>query len=151
MTCSDCHESNQLTDPNGPHGSAASFVLKGPQTTWDETLVNGVTMPANAFCSNCHNTSWGTSSSRFPLHSRTEHAIPCFNCHSAIPHGGPRPGFLNAMVGINTVNLVSYPDYDNAAPYARPGTGRRLYLVSYPASNTAAWLRPNCGCDGTAH
>ena len=27
------------TDPNGPHGSAARFILKGPNTTWNSAVV----------------------------------------------------------------------------------------------------------------
>ncbi len=149
MTCSDCHGSDQTTDPNGPHGSAAKFVLKGPATAWNNTILNGASMPSNVFCSNCHNTSWSTS--RFTNHGISNHGIPCFNCHSAIPHGAPRPGFLNPMAGTNTTNLPAIAGYDNAAPYAQPGTGSRLYLVSYPATSASSWSQGNCGCNGSGH
>ena len=151
MTCSDCHESDTTTDPNGPHGSAARFILKGPQTTWNNTLVNGSSMPANAFCSNCHNTSWSTS--RFTAHSRSDHFVACFNCHAAIPHGGPRPGILVAPAGAAAGVGGSIAGWDNAAPYfgLTAASGDKLYIQSYPSNRTNTWNQGNCGCNGTNH
>ncbi len=151
MTCSDCHESNNAADPNGPHGSTAGFILRGPNTAWNNTIVNANTMPATVFCANCHPTSWANS--RFNQHSRADHYIPCFNCHSAIPHGSPRPGFLNNMAPTAASANVggNIAGYDNAAPYAQPGAGNRLYLASYPVNNTTQWAQANCGCNGTGH
>jgi hypothetical protein len=39
--------------------------------------------------------------------------------------------------------------WDNAAPYWQGGTTNRLYLKSYPATNTTAWSGSNCGCNGS--
>ena len=151
MTCSDCHESDTTTDPNGPHGSAARFILKGPQTTWNSTLVNGSAMPSNAFCSNCHNTSWSTS--RFTQHSRNDHYVACFNCHAAVPHGGPRTGILVAPAGAATAVGGSIAGWDTASPYfgLTSASGSKLYLQSYPSNRTTTWSQGNCGCNGTGH
>ena len=153
MTCTDCHASDLTTDPNGPHGSAAKFILKGPNTVWNDTLVTTSTgMPANTFCINCHNQAY--TGGRFTggsLHTRGNHLIACFNCHAAVPHGGPRPGLLVAGAGAATAVGGAIAGWDTAAPYWQGGTTDRLYLKTYPASNTAAWDRPNCGCDGTGH
>lgn len=143
MTCSDCHASDGLTDPAGPHGSAAAFLLKGPNTQWNASLVGTESgMPDGTFCINCHDQ--GFSNTRFPDHVTVDkHRVPCFSCHSAIPHGTSRPGLLVGMDG-------SYGDATtDVLPY-RQGTPV-LFIKSYPADNTTAWSRPDCGCNGTRH
>jgi predicted CxxxxCH...CXXCH cytochrome family protein len=153
MTCTDCHESDVTTDPNGPHGSAARFLLKGPNTTWNNTIaVSGSTgMPAGTFCINCHNQNF--SGGRFTNHTNGRHNIACMNCHAAIPHGGPRMGILVAPAGAAAA-AGTFPgpvaNWDTTAPYSNPGSGSRLYLKSYPTA-TGAWAQSNCGCGGTGH
>jgi len=146
MACSDCHESDGVADLNGPHGSSASFILKGPNTTWNTTLTTASTgMPAGTFCANCHSPTF--AGSRFPDHTRSEHRIACTGCHVLIPHGAARPGLLIAVgTGGTPVGGVATTD---VAPYA---TGARLGLKSYPANNTANWTQGNCGCNSnTSH
>jgi hypothetical protein len=152
MTCTDCHESSATTDPNGPHGSASKFILKGPNTAWNASLTTGTGMPAGTFCANCHNASF--TGSRFTAHTRSDHRIPCFNCHAAIPHGGPRPGMLVNAAGTSnscapTGGVIA--GWDTTAPYFRGGTSNRLCVKSYPTSNTASWAQSNCGCNGSGH
>ncbi len=150
MACTDCHASDTTTDPSGPHGSAANFILKGPNTTWNSSvtsLANSAWMPAGTFCLNCHNNS--TTNSRFTNHSRNDHSIPCFNCHVAIPHGSEHPGLLHSAAGRGSG--VPAPTVVNSAPYMRATTGSRLYIASYPTSSTPGWGRNNCGCDGSGH
>jgi hypothetical protein len=157
MTCSDCHESDTTTDPSGPHGSAAKFILKGPNTLWNSTLTTASSgMPASTFCINCHNQAF--TSSRFnPAnaladgHVKSNHRVTCFSCHSAIPHGAPRPGLLNSAAGVATGVPAMYAGYDNAWPYYQGGTTNKLYLKAYPANNTTNWEQSNCGCNGTGH
>jgi hypothetical protein len=151
MACTDCHASDTTTDPNGPHGSAAKFILKGPNTLWNNTLVGTSTgMPASTFCINCHEQAF--TNSRFATHvSRSNHRLACFNCHAAIPHGGPRPGMLVAIAGANANVGGTIAGWDTAAPYSQGGSGNKLYIVSYPANNTAGWAQSNCGCNGTGH
>jgi predicted CxxxxCH...CXXCH cytochrome family protein len=170
MTCSDCHASDQPGDPTGPHGSAAVFLLKGPNTAWSSALVTTSSgMPANTFCINCHEQDFGAASggaraSRFAPngtlsdgHVKGEHSIACFNCHSAIPHGGPRPGLLVAIKGVRATSPAPPPviaDWDQTAPYyqgtaAVDATKNGLYLKSYPATNATDWSYSNCGCNNT--
>ena len=126
---------------------------QGTEHRLSDTLVTTSTgMPANTFCINCHNQAY--TGGRFTggsLHTRGNHLIACFNCHAAVPHGGPRPGLLVAGAGAATAVGGAIAGWDTAAPYWQGGTTDRLYLKTYPASNTAAWDRPNCGCDGTGH
>jgi hypothetical protein len=151
MTCSDCHASDTSTDPGGPHGSAAKFVLRGPNTKWDSTIILATTAPAGTFCLNCHSATF--TGSRFPGHTNGNHTgrVPCLNCHAAIPHGGPRMGMLNPAAGTNATNLPAIAGWDGAAPYWGGTTTNRLYLVSYPATPTTSWAQSNCGCNGTGH
>ena len=63
LVCSDCHKSDSPTDPEGPHGSAARWVLRKLDLTisynwWDGSNVVTVTPNSGAgpdtFCHNCH-------------------------------------------------------------------------------------------------
>ena len=38
MTCSDCHESDTVHRPNGPHGCGEQVHPQGPNTTWNSSL-----------------------------------------------------------------------------------------------------------------
>jgi predicted CxxxxCH...CXXCH cytochrome family protein len=156
MTCTDCHESETAADPNGPHGSSASFILKGPNTTWNIGLVMTSTgMPAGTFCANCHDAN--LTNTRFPDHTRGDHRtrsgnpVPCFNCHAAVAHGGPRPGMLNAGAGAATAVGGAISGWDNVSPYWQGSATNRLYIHSYPTSGTVDWQESNCGCNGTGH
>jgi hypothetical protein len=150
MTCSDCHGSDTTTDPLGPHGSGANFILRGPNTTWNSSVTLGSSIPAGTFCLNCHASTF--TNSRFPDHSRSNHFVPCFNCHAAIPHGGPRMGMLVAGAGAATGVGGTITGWDTTAPYWGMGTSsNKLYIASYPANNTTNWGQSNCGCNGTGH
>lgn len=156
MTCTDCHESETTTDPNGPHGSTAAFILKGPNTAWNNTLLATTTsMPAGTFCANCHSATWANS--RFQgtttdnHFGRSAHRVACWNCHARVPHGGPRPGMLVAPAGANANVGGTIAGWDATPPYSSPGSGSRLYIVSYPTNNTTEWQQRNCGCNGTGH
>ncbi len=147
MTCSDCHGSDSTTDPSGPHGSAAKFLLRGPNTLWNGTLkLSSSGMPAGTFCANCHSASFANS--RFTSHTSNHSSAVCFDCHAAIPHGGPRPGMLVSPVGVNTANVpAQMADWDLNSTYAT--TGAKCYILSYPSTNTTNWSSSNCGCNGT--
>ena len=132
MTCTDCHESDTTTDPNGPHGSTAGFLLRGPNTAWNATIVTSGTapnMPNGTFCANCHSQTF--ASSRFVGSTgdnhfgRSDHRRSCFNCHAAIPHGGPRPGMLVAGAGASANVGGVIAGWDQTSPYwrGRPPTG----------------------------
>ena len=151
MTCTDCHESDNTADPNGPHGSAAGFILRGPNTTWSAAVTLGSSIPAGTFCLNCHQNTY--TNSRFPDHSRNNHYVACWNCHARVPHGGPRPGMLVAGAGGATGVGGTIAGWDTTAPYWGLGTtsADKLYIVSYPANNTTNWSQSNCGCNGTGH
>jgi hypothetical protein len=140
MTCTDCHESDVTTDPNGPHGSGAKFILKGPNTKWDATVtMTSSGMPAGTFCANCHAAAF--TNSRFPGHTNGHHNRPCFACHVTIPHGS---GHMGLLVSVGTPPDGAKPT--DAAPYA---SGAQLGIGSYPTA-TGNWANNNCGCGSVA-
>ncbi len=158
MRCTDCHSSDRTADPGGPHGSAAKYLLKGPNTEWNAGITLANRANYKIFCANCHNVgtfnksrfSWdflGTSGNNHTSnHNNSNMRVQCFACHSAIPHGGPRPGGLIAPAGAGA-GIPAQTAYDTSPPYSM-GTGYRLGLVSYPVTG---WDKPNCGCDGLIH
>jgi predicted CxxxxCH...CXXCH cytochrome family protein len=154
MTCTDCHESNSTTDPNGPHGSTAAFILKGPNIAWNaSSAATSTGMPGGVFCSNCHSTTWASSRFTGTQHySRSAHRVACMNCHARVPHGGPRPGILIAPAGAASGVGGTIAGWDTTAPYFNNATtGSRLYIASYPSGQASAWGQSNCGCNGTGH
>lgn len=65
LTCNDCHESRTSGDPQGPHGSANQWILKGVDTSVTVTIADGTVLTPNTnitntwvlshyFCYNCH-------------------------------------------------------------------------------------------------
>jgi len=149
MTCSDCHASDSAADPRGPHGAASKFMLKGPNTAWDGNVSwpgnRGLTGSQGIFCFNCHDP--GFANTRFGNHLDTwDHGMSCQTCHSAVPHGGPRPGFLVAGSGV--AGGPTYADWDSAGTPYNGGSG--LYINYYPGPG-GGWGQDNCGCGGSDH
>ncbi|WP_242392764.1 beta strand repeat-containing protein [Anaeromyxobacter oryzisoli] len=171
MRCSDCHASDTNTDPAGPHGSAAKFVLRGPNTAWNASLNSVAT--TGIFCWNCH--SINSTNSRYSAHGTHNGKAACFTCHSAIPHGSMRPGLLSAGNGgcgvnggttcgqtsmnINVGGPVVACQNGNGAgtnclatdnpPYNQaPSTYNKLRLAYYPSNATTNWgtTTAYCGC-----
>ncbi len=151
MTCSDCHESNSTADPNGPHGSTAGFMLKGPNTLWNANLASSSSgMPNGTFCINCHNQNFansrfaGEKSHTYEKHRSADgQPLSCFNCHSAIPHGTARPGLLVTPRSQSVGGLL----LTDASPYLRlPAGNSGIQINSYPTNNTSNWSKSNCAC-----
>ncbi len=111
VTCTDCHNTSNAAGPQGPHGSAYPWILKGADTSVIVTLWNGTTVTPNNgltgnpnFCVNCHRfdvykTGSYQNLSRVGHQGGTMNAacndasvipylnISCINCH-----GGRTPG-----------------------------------------------------------
>jgi hypothetical protein len=141
MYCSDCHGANSenSTDPNGPHGSSYDFMLKGPNKTWPGTFTlsnatTGAGTAAGLFCLNCHPIKSGTSTFYNNVHSRSVHrsaSITCVRCHTAVPHGS------------KLSRLIAYasPVPPWGAPY-----GNQSWLIGFKKSATspAGYSEGNC-------
>ncbi|HEY4716356.1 MAG TPA: hypothetical protein VII00_04555 [bacterium] len=67
VTCNDCHESRAAADPQGPHGSANQWILKGVDRNVSVTIADGTVVSVN----NTTNIPAGWESDRYF----------CYNCH----------------------------------------------------------------------
>jgi len=104
MVCSDCHSSDVGTDPEGPHGSGESPILRAP---WSTTTGAGST---GDLCFICHDydTYATKDSSTSPtgfangggqnLHAKhvdkVGSAYACVMCHAFVPHGWQRKALI---------------------------------------------------------
>lgn len=110
MYCSDCHGSENTSSPQGPHGSTAPHILKGPRTYWpagssgtlfslNDIRNNTNNWSTELFCVNCHPLRPGTTwlnnvhqehDGRSYRPGNTNVNVYCVACHSAVPHGTKR-------------------------------------------------------------
>jgi len=86
MMCSDCHNTDAASPAaQGPHGSAAQFMLRGTNAAnWPNvTLSSGTT----SWCANCHTLTLSNNG----VHTQGNHSgYQCYRCHVVIPHGSKR-------------------------------------------------------------
>ncbi|MBI5239162.1 MAG: hypothetical protein HY926_01690, partial [Elusimicrobia bacterium] len=160
MSCSDCHDSDAASDPKGPHGSAASRILKGPRKYWPKNAANALwtlqdvrnnqnSWSTDLFCVNCHPLRSGSNwlSEPHDAHdSRTfdGQGMKCVMCHSVNPHGSKRS------------RLIVYDT--EPAPYNYSGTGtfdKALIKGFKKASSPTNYAKGNCytisGCHGNTN
>jgi hypothetical protein len=142
MVCSDCHTSNVGADPQGPHGSGESSILRAP---WSTSTGAGST---GDLCFICHDYATyatkdsGTSLSSFAkgggqnLHAKhvdkVGSSFACVMCHAFVPHGGQR----KAMVA-----LTSDP-----APY---NGGSKLNSMTFRSDRN--YGKNSCGTTNDCH
>ena len=124
MMCTDCHNTDAATPAaQGPHGSAAQFMLRGPNAAnWPNvTLANYTT----SWCANCH-------VSVNNVHRRSDHTSrPCYVCHIVIPHGGK----LSRLMADNDTM---------PARYAYNNTLNTSYLQGFTKNATNSYSSSNC-------
>lgn len=88
MLCTDCHNTDDANLAQGPHGSAAQFMLRrvftsGVATTatsWPNLTLSQFT---SSWCANCHNLG-----ANIPHSNGKHNNFKCYECHIVIPHGG---------------------------------------------------------------
>lgn len=120
MMCSDCHNSDASSPAaQGPHGSAAQFMLRGANSSnWPNvTLANRNT----SWCANCHNL--GATQ----VHTKGDHSsYQCYRCHVVVPHGSkmsrliadrdgtmpPRYAYQNAVTNVYVTSFTKASSYD---------------------------------------
>lgn len=115
MLCTDCHNTDGAL-AQGPHGSAAQFMLRGPNSAnWPNVNLANV---ATAWCSNCHTPST-------VIHDSGIHNLSCYECHIVIPHGGKMSRLMADGDGVmpsryaynNDKNLVQLIGFTKASSY----------------------------------
>jgi predicted CxxxxCH...CXXCH cytochrome family protein len=95
MKCTDCHSGDAAAPVvQGPHGSAAMFMLTGTNRTWPGTFRSNQTntsgSAAGLFCLNCHPQTNAAGSNNLHTLPSGGHSsgFVCTGCHIQIPHGG---------------------------------------------------------------
>lgn len=137
MSCADCHNTD-LSSPaaQGPHGSAAQFMLRTfagstalPSNWPNVTLANYAT----SWCANCHNKTPNT------VHSKGNHSsVQCYLCHIVVPHGGK----MSRLIADHDAMPVRYA-YTNAWNARGIKSFTKKAASSYTASDCQA------GCTST--
>jgi hypothetical protein len=118
--CTDCHASNGVGSPAGPHGSIYPSILK-----YQYEKADGTTESSSAYelCYKCHNQgSIISETGPFPYHKKhiEEEKTPCNVCHD--PHG------INSPQGNSTNNshLINF-DISVVSP-SGPGSGNLRFV-----------------------
>lgn len=140
MHCSDCH-GNDDTSPTaaqGPHGSNAKFILKGPRRYWPysasgklwtlgDTWYNTNNWQNDLFCVNCHpifttgdhfndaHNAQNHNNLTFTIDGVNYQGIPCVSCHLVIPHGGKRSRLIAYGYGSTSPDVPPYIINQNTA------------------------------------
>jgi predicted CXXCH cytochrome family protein len=156
MYCSDCHGNDQATsatEPQGPHGSNAQFMLTGAGKYWPSNASgqlwsladiknNTNNWQSDLFCVNCHTMTNGLNFTN-NVHDGIDHqgtSVKCITCHVAVPHGAKRS------------RLIGY--YTDVAPYNffGPGTFDKLVIAGFQkAGSPTSYTDNNCSMVGVCH
>jgi hypothetical protein len=107
MTCSDCHNTDAASpSAQGPHGSAAQFMLRGANAANWPNVANTATGYSTSWCANCHT----RVSTRY--HGGEDHtSARCYACHIVIPHGGK----MSRLIGDRDTMPARYAFNNNLA------------------------------------
>lgn len=104
MMCSDCHGTDNTNSlaAQGPHGSAAQYMLVGPNAAnWPNVTLGNI---GTSWCMNCHNNSAGAG------HTEGNHSgSQCYVCHIVVPHGGK----MSRLIGSNNGTMPSRYAWNN--------------------------------------
>jgi predicted CXXCH cytochrome family protein len=132
LYCTDCHASNDISGPAGPHGSIYPQILKFQYSTLDNTPES----PTNyELCYSCHNRSnIINDNNTFSEHKKhiVEEKASCSICHD--PHG------ISSVQGniTNNSNLINFrtgivtPSSSGILRYEDTGVGSgRCYLTCH--------------------
>jgi hypothetical protein len=122
MTCGDCHNTDNASGAQGPHGSGVKWMLAGPNKAWPYTDVNknGSNNTTgffylggpytNLFCMNCHPE---PESTRNNAHNDSHHDGSrdgtCVFCHIRVPHGGK----VSRLIATSSGTPVRLQPYGN--------------------------------------
>lgn len=129
MLCTDCHNTDGAA-AQGPHGSAAQFMLRGPNSgNWPNVTLANI---GSSWCSNCHDDQNNI------VHAEGAHTDwECFRCHIVVPHGGK----MSRLIA----------DHDGMpSRYAYGNTLDSSFVVSFTKRAEGSYSKSDCqaGCDG---
>jgi predicted CXXCH cytochrome family protein len=145
MMCSDCHGTDAASPAaQGPHGSAAQFMLKGANPgNWPDVDVNAA---STSWCANCHTLSQSINVAH--AHGGTR----CWACHVVIPHGskmsrllgysGPGTTMPARYAYKNTVGYISITGFKKASSatgYSDVGNCQTTCYHTDPVPDSETW------------
>ncbi len=145
MKCIDCHNTDAASPAaQGPHGSAAQFMLRGANTRWPGTNNLSEAEYNNTFCVNCHQyrdpTSGGDPNEAHRRH-QGESPTRCYSCHIMIPHGGG----LGRLLGDRNGSMPSRYAYGNDKT--------NMQITGFTKRTSQGYGESDCGaqCDSSRH
>jgi hypothetical protein len=131
MYCSDCHNTDDGSAAQGPHGSTVKWMLSGTNKAWPYTTasLNGTSGTSSFRTYNSRDTSIGTDDGLFCANCHTidasnhvhsddgdHRSAPCVSCHIRVPHGGKVSRLIAAANASNPLTILP-------ARYAPNGNG----------------------------
>ena len=127
MMCSDCHNTDAATPAaQGPHGSAAPFMLRGANAAnWPNVTLQNF---ATSWCANCHTTFYNDP------HGGHHTSYPCYDCHVVIPHGSKR----SRLMGDRTNMPARYAYQNDLTKMQIQGFRKAGSLSNYSDTNCQA-------------
>jgi len=132
MMCSDCHNTDAASPAaQGPHGSAAQFILRGPNANnWPDVPLGSFN---SSWCANCHNNVGGAG------HTRSDHRnARCYVCHIVIPHGGK----MSRLIADNNGTMPARYAWSNNVARVGMQAFTKAASGSYTENNNC---RTSCG------
>ena len=110
IKCTDCHGSDDINAPKGPHGSIYRYILR-----WNYSTADG--QPESPFsyqlCYQCHKRENLLSNASFKEHNRHINMTSCYTCHNS--HGSKSNPYLlefnPTVVFPNKDGILSYIDH----------------------------------------
>ncbi len=164
VTCNDCHESRLSGDPQGPHGSANQWILKGVDRSVTVTIADGTVVQLNNttnipngweadhyFCYNCHRwdvydiSSTGTGAPYYRNLSRINHP-PDGRTHTF--DNGPASGDAHTAWGIGCMHCHG-GDSLGGMHGSNRGQGEGTRAQGIRLLNGATWTGITAGGAGT--
>ncbi|HJV39954.1 MAG TPA: hypothetical protein VJ528_14035, partial [Geothrix sp.] len=137
MMCSDCHNTDAATPAaQGPHGSAAQFMLRGTNpANWPNITLSSA---STSWCTNCHTLTLSNNTA----HNTGNHSgYQCWNCHIVIPHGGK----MSRLIGYSGSGTTM------PARYAYNNTVSNMKITGFKKPTSATGYSQDGSCQTSCY
>ncbi|WP_243293230.1 cytochrome c3 family protein [Geothrix mesophila] len=137
MMCSDCHNTDAATPAaQGPHGSAAQFMLRGTNpANWPNITLSSA---STSWCTNCHTLTLSNNTA----HNTGNHSgYQCWNCHIVIPHGGK----MSRLIGYSGTGTTM------PARYAYNNTVSNMKITGFKKPTSATGYSQDGSCQTSCY
>ena len=137
MMCSDCHNTDAASPAaQGPHGSAAQFMLRGTNpANWPNITLSSA---STSWCTNCHTLTLSNNTA----HNTGNHSgYQCWNCHIVIPHGGK----MSRLIGYSGSGTTM------PARYAYNNTVSNMKITGFKKATSATGYSQDGSCQTSCY